>query len=97
MYRRQYGKHSGCLQPAFHRHSFGRFHRPINNTYSGSVTRLARLILCEAIFNTAPGQLMILGYDGELSGIFAPFAALSAGESRILDFVNDEKQLAVQA
>lgn len=74
----------------------GRGNLWINNTYSGSVTRLARLILCEAIFNTAPGQLMILGYDGELSGIFAPFAALSAGESRILDFVNDEKQLAVE-
>ena len=65
----------------------------IDNTYNASVNQLARFVLCEAIFKTAPGQLSILGYDGDLSGVFAPFAALSAGESRILDFITDEKQL----
>lgn len=65
----------------------------INNTYNASVNQLARYVLCEAIFSTAPGQLSILGYDGSLSGVFAPFAALSAGESRILEFITDEKQL----
>ena len=65
----------------------------VDNTYNASVNQLARFVLCEAIFKTAPGQLSILGYDGDLSGVFAPFAALSAGESRILDFITDEKQL----
>ena len=65
----------------------------INNTYNASVNHLARYVLSEAIFQTAPGQLSVLGYDGSLSGVFAPFAALSAGESRILEFITDEKQL----
>ena len=65
----------------------------INDTYNPSVIKLARHILCEAIFKTAPSQLSILAYDGELSGVFSPFAALSTGESRILKFVTDEKQL----
>ena len=53
----------------------------IDNTYNASVNQLARFVLCEAIFKTAPGQLSILGYDGDLSGVFAPFAALSAMSS----------------
>lgn len=68
----------------------------IDNTYSASVTRLAQYILYEAIFKTAPGQLSILGYDGDLTGIFAPFTALSAGESRIMDLVTEQKQLPVE-
>ena len=71
----------------------GRGNLWINNVYNASVNDLARYVLCEAIFKTAPGQLSILGYDGDLSGVFAPFAALSAGESRILNFITDEKQL----
>lgn len=74
----------------------GRGNLWINNSYDPSVNRLARTILNEAIQKTAPGQLSVLGYDGDLSGIFAPFAALSAGESKILEFVNDEKQLLEQ-
>ena len=39
----------------------------INNTYNASVNHLARYVLSEAIFQTAPGQLSVLGYDGSLS------------------------------
>lgn len=64
----------------------------INNTYNQSVTNLARYIIFEALSNTAPGQLSILGYDSDLSGIFAPFAMLSAGESKQLEIISDEKE-----
>ena len=74
----------------------GRGNLWINNTYDPSVNRLARAILSEAILHTAPGQLSVLGYDGDLSGVFAPFAALSAGESKVLEFINDEKELTEQ-
>lgn len=66
----------------------------INDTYDPSVIKLTRHVLYEAVFKTAPSQLSIIAYDGELSGVFAPFAALSTGESRILKFVANEKQLA---
>ena len=65
----------------------------INNTYSSLVVKLAQHIICEAIFKTSPGQLTVYGFDRELSGLFAPFASLSAGESRILHFITDEKNL----
>lgn len=65
----------------------------IDNIYDPSVTDLARTILYKAIFETAPGQLSVMAYDGDLSGVFAPFAALSAGENHILEFISDEKQL----
>ena len=66
----------------------------INNTYEYSVVELARNILFAAVMETAPGQLKILGYDSDLSGIFAPFASLSSGGSRLLDLIRDEKELA---
>lgn len=64
----------------------------INNTYELSVIRLARQIIYEAISNTAPGQLSIIGYDSDLSGILAPFASLSSGEARQLEIITDEKE-----
>ena len=63
----------------------------INNTYNYSVVKLAQQIIINAITNTAPGQLSIVGYDDDLSGVFAPFSALSAGESRILEIISDKK------
>lgn len=74
----------------------GRGNLWINNNFSNSVISLAQHILCEAIFKTAPGQLSVLGYDMDLSGVFAPFASLSAGESRILEFISDTKDLSEQ-
>ena len=65
----------------------------INNTYDPAVNQLARHIIGEALFNTAPGQLSVLGYDGDLSGVFAPFASLSTGESRVLELIPDEQEL----
>ena len=55
----------------------------INNTYDLSVTKLARQIIFEAIHNTAPGQLSIIGYDSDLSGVLAPFSTLSSGETTV--------------
>lgn len=71
----------------------GRGNLWIDNIYDPSVMELTRTVLYEAIMKTAPGQLSILACDNDLSGAFAPFAALSAGETRILEFVTDEKQL----
>lgn len=41
--------------------------------------------------NTAPGQLSIVGYDSDLTGIFAPFASLSAGEGKQIEIITNEK------
>ena len=65
----------------------------INNTYDGAVIDLARYIIYEALCNTAPGQLTIVGYDSDLSGLFAPFATLSAGESKLLELISNEKDI----
>lgn len=65
----------------------------IDNIYDPRVIDTARTILSKAIFETAPGQLSILAYDQDLSGVFAPFSALSSGEGRILEFIEDEKSL----
>lgn len=67
----------------------------IDNTYENSVIDLAQYIIFQAITKTAPGQLSVLGYDSDLSGIFAPFALLSSGEYRCLDFIASEKELRV--
>lgn len=65
----------------------------ISNTYDDSVIDLARHVIYEALCHTAPGQLAIVGYDSDLSGLFAPFATLSAGESKQLELISDEKGL----
>lgn len=65
----------------------------IEDTYRPEDLRLAQYILHEALTKTAPGQLSVWGYDSNLSGVFAPFAALSAGESRLLDLIGSQKDL----
>lgn len=65
----------------------------IENTYQPEVLRLAQYVLHQALAGTAPGQLSVWGYDSDLSGVFAPFAALSAGESRQLDLIGGQKEL----
>ena len=51
---------------------------------------LARFIIQRAVMNTAEGELSIVGYDPILSGIFAPFSALCSGETKIIDFIDNE-------
>ncbi len=65
----------------------------INNTYQPDEVSLAQHIIYQALSRTAPGQLAIWGYDGELSGIFAPFSLLSGGEVRLLELISDDKEL----
>lgn len=68
----------------------------INNDYEETVSYLTRYIITEAIDRTAPGQLSIIGYDSDLSGIFAPFASLSAGEARTLELISDPREFRKQ-
>lgn len=65
----------------------------INNVYDPSVLSLAQYAIYQAIIQTAPGQLSIIGYDSDLSGVFAPFSELSAGESKLLEMIPDEQSL----
>jgi len=65
----------------------------INNTYDKSVIKLAQSIIYEAICKTTPGQLSIIGYDSDLSGVFSPFASLSSGEYKLLNLITDKKEL----
>lgn len=63
----------------------------INNTYSESDLNLTKYVISKALNETAPGQLSIVGYDSDLSGVFAPFASLSAGESKVLELISEKK------
>lgn len=65
----------------------------INITYQPEEVSLAQHIIYQALSKTAPGQLTVWGYDGDLSGIFAPFSALSGGEVRLLELISDDKEL----
>ena len=65
----------------------------INNTYESEVIALARSIIFAALLETAPGQLKVLGYDSDLSGIFAPLASLTSGATRPMELIQDEKEL----
>lgn len=64
----------------------------INNTYTESVSNLTKYIVSEALRNTAAGQLSIVGYDSDLSGVFAPFASISTGEAKTLELVSGPKE-----
>ena len=68
----------------------------INNTYEPEVTALARIVVFSALMETAPGQLKVIGYDSDLSGIFAPFASLTSGSSRQMELIRDERELEEQ-
>lgn len=68
----------------------------INNTYESEVTALARIVVFSALMETAPGQLKVIGYDSDLSGIFAPFASLTSGSSRQMELIRDERELEEQ-
>ena len=70
----------------------GRGNLWVNNTYDKSVGDLTKHIIVEALKNTAPGQLSVVGYDSDLSGIFAPFASLSTGEVKTLELISDKKE-----
>lgn len=70
----------------------GRGNLWVNNTYDKSVGDLTKHIILEALKNTAPGQLSVVGYDSDLSGIFAPFASLSTGEVKTLELISDKKE-----
>ena len=64
----------------------------VNNTYDKAVSDLTKHIIIEALKNTAPGQLSVVGYDSDLSGIFAPFSSLSTGEVKTLELIPDKKE-----
>ena len=65
----------------------------IRNSYSPDVIALARHIIHEAIQRTAPGQLSIIGFDSDYSGLFAPFAEISSGETKRLSLLSSAKEL----
>lgn len=71
----------------------GRSNIWIDNVDEAQSVYAARCLIYEALANTSPGQLTIVGYDSELSGVFAPFASLSAGDVRELQLLSSEEEL----
>lgn len=65
----------------------------IKENFSGGSPKLTQFFLTQALKETAVGQLEIIGYDGDLSGIFAPFSMLSSGEVKLLKQVPSEEDL----
>ena len=74
----------------------GRANIWIDNLDERQSILLARDIICKALLSTAPGQINVIGYDSDLSGVFAPFASLSSGESRKLELVPNEDSLTIR-
>lgn len=64
----------------------------INNTYEETVFDLTKKIISEALENSAPGQLQLVGYDSDLSGIFAPFSSLASGGSKTLEIISSKRE-----
>ena len=71
----------------------GRSNLWIDGVDEASSVALTRHVICEALTRTSPGQLDIVGYDSDLSGVFAPFAILSSGEAGQLALIDDEAGL----
>jgi hypothetical protein len=71
----------------------GRANIWVDNTYDSDVFALCQYLIMEAISRTYPGQLQIIGYDSDLTGIFAPFAQLSSGEGKSLSYLSSPKEL----
>ena len=59
-----------------------------------SSIQLVQEIVGQAITGTGPGQLEVLVYDENLSGVAAPFSALNNGGERLLDTIIDPAELA---
>ena len=66
----------------------------INDSLDEDTVQLARTIIERALMETACGQLTIVGYDSALTGVFAPFSALSEGEQRLLNIITTQEELA---
>lgn len=71
----------------------GRSNIWIDNTYTSDVFSFCQFVIMEAISRTYPGQLQIIGYDSDLTGIFAPFAQLSSGETKSLSYLSTQNEL----
>jgi hypothetical protein len=78
---------------AFSLDFLGRANIWVDNTYESDVFALCQYLIMEAVSRTYPGQLQIIGYDSDLTGIFAPFAQLSSGESKSLSFLSTPNEL----
>ncbi len=67
----------------------------IRDMHNAATIRLTRHIIYKAIKNTYQSQLRILAYDKELSGVFAPFSAMTTGENRVIRLIKDDADLNV--
>jgi hypothetical protein len=68
----------------------GRSNIWVDNTYTEDVVQLGQFLIMEALRGTYPGELNIYGYDSKLSGLFAPFASLSSGDSKQLTIISSD-------
>ena len=68
----------------------------LRNTYNSDVLALARFIVNEAIQNTAPGQLSVIGFDSDYSGLLAPFASLASGANKQLELIGNFKDYRIR-
>ena len=56
----------------------------IEESYDAQSLKLAQYILSETLTHTALGQVEIVGFDSEISGVFSPFSSFSSGEQKLL-------------
>lgn len=71
----------------------GHRHIWVNDRFDNHTKNLVQYLISEALYKTYPGQLEILCYDELLSGVFAPFSALSSGQNRLMTQITSEEEL----
>lgn len=65
----------------------------IEESYDAQSLKLAQYILSETLTHTALGQVEIVGFDSEISGVFSPFSSFSSGEQKLLKMISSEEDL----
>ena len=65
----------------------------IDESYCSKTIDLAKELILTAYQKTAPGQLEVIVYDKNLTGIAAPFAALQSNSSQLLKILSLEDEL----
>ncbi|HFI0621200.1 TPA: FtsK/SpoIIIE domain-containing protein [Streptococcus suis] len=65
----------------------------IEDRFDDATKMLVQYFISESLIKTSVGQLEVIIYDGFLSGVFAPFSSLSAGENKLMMQLSSETAL----
>lgn len=65
----------------------------VEDFFDSATKNFVQYLVSEAIYRTTVGQLEVIAYDSQLSGVFAPFSNLGSGENKIVKLLSNEDEL----